>query len=127
MANYLLNINISTGSQVFDDEAEYTAFLDGLLTPGSPMEQITQHIGALRASGDLIAQKHHKSTSSPSIFIISKVFASEEAALTYKFWLEVGPGKSLMAQWMQPLGWSFTQMIHRALSDSEFEAIAATL
>lgn len=127
MANYLLNINISTGEQVFANEAEYSAFLEGLLTPGSPMEQIKQHIDALLASGDLIVQKHHKSTFSPSVFVASKIFTSEEAALTYKFWLEVGPGKNLTRQWMDPLGWSFVSMIHRALSDSEFEAIAATL
>lgn len=127
MAKQLFNAIIHTGTQVFSDEAEYTSFLNGLNTSGSPMEQMEQYVQSLISAGDIVKQKHHKTlTGSVSTFTTSKIFASEDAASSYLEWLGQGEGKSLALQWMQPLGWTFVSIFCRPLGDEEYAAIAAT-
>lgn len=128
MAKQLFNAVIHTGTQVFSDDNEYTSFLSGLGTPGSPMAQIEQHVLTLMTSGDIITQNHRKTlTGNVSTFTTSKIFASEQAASDYLQWITEGEGKTLTLQWMQPLGWTFVNISNRPLSDEEYAALASTI
>ena len=121
MTKHLANIVLSTGTQVFSTEAEYTSFITALSTTGSPMEQIEQYNNGLVLNGTIISQKHHRIESDE--FLVSKIFNSEESALSYKDWLVTGLGKSLTSQWMEPIGWSFQMITIRPLTEDEFNAM----
>jgi len=128
MTKQLVNIDLSTGTQVFSNEAEFASFINALNTAGSSMEQIYQYVTSLMSAGVIISQKHHRNVNEDgTLFTVSKIFASEEAALNYREWLVEGDGKDLIVQWMQPLGWSFTNISVRPLTEEEFDAIAAEL